>query len=371
MPTYLDKINRREVSIQRFASHLVKEYGFSNLDAAYRAARLILLDAEEITSRTKLNKILTEINKTVAPLTAQSNADITNELDKFGAIEAAFAANTLREFSEEKIKTPAKKKTQEYIQRSIMSLESGTSSIAGVWSEFVDANTDKVTRTIQGQITAGYANGDTTAEIIKRVQTATSGLLKNDIERLVRTGTAHYAQQANNYMRDDNLDVLARELPITTWDSRRSLICTSIEAKYGVNGSISHGWQVGKSPIGYPAYHYGCRTIVRALPKDMTLDGERPAIKGRKGEAAKEAFEAKEEKATVPKYTGRKDEAFKAELIPVKTQLSRFIRDSPIWYQEQLLGVKRARAFRRGELDLSELTDKRLSPLTVEELEIS
>lgn len=359
--SYLDLINRREVSVSQFSTHLLKEYGLANLDEAYRAARLILLDAEEITSRTKLNQILSEINKTVTPMTAASNAAITAQLNAFGAAEAVFAATTLKQFTEQKVKTPAKKKTIDYIEKSIMSLESGTSSVAGVWSEFIKDNTDNLTKTINNQIKTGYANQESTQAIVKRIKASTQGVSTNAIERLVRTGTAHYSQQANNYFIEDNKDLELWEWPITVWDSRRSLICTSIEAEYGKTG-----WPAGKSPIGYPTWHWGCRSIVRALPRGVRPEGLKPAIQGKQGEAASEAFDRKT--APTPKYTGRSDRAFEATQIPVNTQLSKFIRDQPIWYQNQLLGKTKATAFRAGKLDLSDITDKQLKPLTLEQL---
>ena len=68
---------------------------------------------------------------------------------------------------------------------------------------------------------------ETTQQIIKRVKIATDGVSKNSIESLVRTGVHHYAQQARLYTRDDHKEVFegGREIPITTWDSRRSIIC--------------------------------------------------------------------------------------------------------------------------------------------------
>lgn len=365
--TLIDELNRRFLQSESFANYLLKTYGYTNLEDAYKAARLILLDYGDITSITKLNKITAEIARTVTPETEAMFVAMTKELDNFGASEAIWLASTLSEFAPVNLKKPAKQKTIDYINKSIMSLESGSSSIAGTWSEFTKANTDELTRTIVSQVKSGYANGDTTQQIVKRIKTATEGVSKNSIERLVRTGTNHYAQQASLYMRDENVDVIAREIPITTWDSRRSLICTSIEAKYGMSGS--KGWPVGKSPIGYNPYHYGCRTKITFLPKGVELEGTRPAIEGRKGKAAEDAYDRKT--GSPKKYTGRSDQAFKAEQVPVNEKLGRFILDQPIFYQNQLLGKTRAAALRRGDLDLKRLTTNSLKARSLEELNLT
>lgn len=366
--TYLDLINRREVSVSQFSTHLLKEYGLANLDEAYRAARLILLDAEEITSRTKLNQILSEINKTVTPMTTASNAAITAQLNAFGAAEAIFAATTLKQFTEQKVKTPAKRKTIDYIEKSIMSLESGTSSVAGVWSEFIKDNTDNLTKTINNQIKTGYANQESTQSIVKRIKASTQGVSANAIERLVRTGTAHYSQQANNYFIEDNKDLELEEHVFVTFDSRTSDICISVNDRYS-----GKSWPVGESPFGYPPLHPFCRTIIRALPKGVEPEGLRPAIGGKKGDAAEEAFERKKDYAeargsTVVKRTGRSDKAFNVEQIPVKTPFSKFLRDQPYWYVKQTLGKARTDAFLSGKLDLSNLTDRQLKSKTLAQL---
>lgn len=375
----LDKINRRSISIQQFANFLLDEYSYPSLQAAYKVARAVLLDAGEITSRTKLNKILTEINKEVTPIVANSFAGVDKELSALAVAESVAAVELMKEYAPVNIKTPVQKQVKDRVQKALLTLDSGSSQMAGTWASLVKANEERTISNIKAAIQTGVNRGETTASIVKRVKTSLDGVTKNQVETLIRTGVQHVSQQANNAVRDENIDILDREYPITTWDSRRSIICTSLEAKYGVNGSVSHGWPVGKSPVGYPPYHPNCRTIVRALPKGAELEGDRPAIEGKKGDAAKDAFERKEKLADarldrggsgVVKYTGRKDKAFRAELIPVKTPLSKFIKSQPAWYQDKLLGKAKAEAFRAGKIDLSQLTDRQLKPLTVDELDL-
>ena len=54
---------KHEVYLQRLATEMVKKKLFPSLDAAYKAIRLILLDAESITSPPKLAAITREITK--------------------------------------------------------------------------------------------------------------------------------------------------------------------------------------------------------------------------------------------------------------------------------------------------------------------
>ena len=365
--TLLETLNRRDLDIQRLATTLLNDYGYSSLDEAYKSARVILLNAGDITSTTKRNKVLTEINKSIPGITESALAEITAGLTSMALLEANFQAETLTEFSETKVSKPANKLVREYVEKGVMSLESGSIAIAGTWGEISGDYQDAVTDVIKNQVKAGVVNGETTAAIIRRVKLATTGTLRNRISTLVRTGAQHAATQARLAMRDDNLDVIAREIPIVTFDSRTSGICISISEKY------PNGWPAGKSPVGYPAYHPNCRTSISFLPEGVELEGERPAIYGKKGEKAEEAFERKEDYAeargsTVVRYTGRRDKAFEAKQIPVKTPYSRFLAQQPRWYVEQVLGKTKADAFLSGELDLKDLTINGLKPATLDEL---
>lgn len=356
--TFLDYLNRRQLTIDQFANYLIKQYATISLDDAYKAARLILLDAEDITTPTQLNRVIKALSEEIPSV--YNLTQITDELNDFGVAENAWMTSTIATFADVVMKQSAKNKVKSYIEKSLMSLESGTSSIAGTWSEFVKSNEDKTLATIINQVKTGYAKSETTQQIIKRVKIATDGVGKNAIEALVRTGVHHYAQQARLYMRDDHKEVFegGREIPIVTFDSRTSPICISISVKY------KDGWPIGESPIGYNPYHYGCRTTITFLPEGMELEGTRPSIQGKDGKEAEEAFERK----TVKKYTGRQDKAFEAVQIPVNTPYSKFLSEQPRWFVDKVLGKTKAEAFLSGELDLSSLTFKDLRPKSLEEL---
>jgi len=78
--TYLDLANRREVYLSRFASYLRNEYTEKNLDEVYKQVRLMLLDAEEILSRTQLNELTKAIELAVLRIQTQSLNPSLNRL---------------------------------------------------------------------------------------------------------------------------------------------------------------------------------------------------------------------------------------------------------------------------------------------------
>ena len=46
--TYLDRHQRHEIYLQRLASELLNKYAYPNLTQAYKAARLIVLDVDDL-----------------------------------------------------------------------------------------------------------------------------------------------------------------------------------------------------------------------------------------------------------------------------------------------------------------------------------
>ena len=167
-------------------------------------------------------------------------------------------------------------------------------------------------------------------------------------------------------MAADNKSVIAREVPVTTFDNRRSLTCTSIQDKYG-----QKGWLVGESPIGYPPYHYSCRTGIIFLPKGQdSIEGMRAAVSGRKGEQAKEDYEARDSRTDKKvKYRGKRDQnIFNTSQIRSSTTIESWMRRQPRWYVDSALGKTRADLFLRGDLKLNKFTDATGRPLTLAEL---
>ena len=186
-------------------------------------------------------------------------------------------------------------------------------------------------------------------------------------ESIVRTAVNHFGTQGRLAFADGNSDVIEREIPIVTFDSRVSDTCISISANYGQSG-----WPYGKSPVGYPPYHPNCRTQIGFLLKGQTeLFGTRQSVGGRKDGEAEENFDKRQKRSDkVIKYRGKNDKAFKSEQIPANTPIAKFLRDQPRWYVDEVLGKKKATAFLNGELSLGKLTDDDLKPRTVQQLGI-
>lgn len=359
MADYITELNRREVQITRFASYLLKEYAYPSLQDAIKSVRAILFDAEDIKSRTKLTAVEREIKKQLLnPLTAAMD-EIEAEMRAFAIEEASFAANALSEATGETVAVPTQKSIIALATTEYMTLEAASTAVSAPFAAFQKSNIDSTLNHIINQISAGFSKSETVQQMAARVSQVTNGLSKNQIETLVRTGVSFYAQQSRNAMRDENFDIIKREVPIITFDNRTSKICMSIADRY------PEGWKVGQSPIGYPPYHYGCRTVIGYwTTDDVDFDGTRAAVGGVNSKEAEEAAQEGE-----LNRRNRKDkDYFDPRPIPAKTPFAKWLKTQPRWFVEQQLGKQLAADFISGKVNLADITDKNLKPLTLAEI---
>ena len=362
--------NQHEISIQRLATKIYKDDVRPAIERARLDVRLLLLDMEELpTTRVGLNKLSAEIKRIVNDAYGAGWLSATEEMTELAVYEAAFYAGLMtKSFGDaisKPLSVPPDEKIKRYVNTALMSLD-GTSPKTAVWAEFVKDNVGSVGDAYDQQVRAAFVNGETVNQAAKRLKTVTDGILNSRAENLVRTGVQHYAIQSRLAMAADNKGVIAREVPVTAFDNRRSLICTGIQDEYG-----QRGWPAGESPIGYPPYHYSCRTGIIFLPIGQdSLEGMRAAILGRKGEQAKESYEARDSRTDKKvRYRGKRDQnIFNTTPIKATTPVESIMRSQPRWYVESALGKARAKLFLDGDLRLSKFTDVTGRPLTLAEL---
>ena len=247
-----DDLDKHSVYLGRLATQLLRANIFPSYDAAYKAVRLILLDAETIGSPTKLSLVNKAIAKAIEAATTSAWESTTNELTALAVYESSYYAELIGGYAGIRMKTPPQRQVKDWMQKALMALESNQRSRAGTWPEFVAGNQGSFISTVQSLVKRGYINGSTVNEMVRELRPLVDGLIKRDAEALVRTAVAFYSNQGRQQMVSANKDLIAREVPFVTFDNRTSNICRSIDSLY------SEGWPVGESPIGYPPYHFGC-----------------------------------------------------------------------------------------------------------------
>ena len=364
--SYIEETERHQVYIARLATNLLNRHVFPSLTEAAKAARLILLDAENLQNMRQRQQALSRVGADVRRITAAALDEVTAELEDIAVYEAQFSAGLVAAYAGKEVVAPAAEKVKAYLAKAVMDVGTETSPNAGLWSQFVNAQVAENADKFDSVIRAGVQSGETVQEISKKLRMLSEGLLKQHSETLVRTGVQHYTQQASNFMAQENKDVIDREVPIVTFDNRTSQRCIGYAERY-----FPKGWPVGESPIGYPPYHPNCRSRVVAVSAGFDFEsGTKAAVGGQKGEEAADKFEARKERAgEKPTYRGKRDsEIFKAGQIKADTQYGEWLRKQPSWYIESTLGKKKAALFMKGGLPLEKFTDLAGNPLTLAEL---
>lgn len=338
--SYIERINKHSVYLQRVATKLLKDDVYPTLQEAYKAVRLVLLEYGDIDTMTDVNRVNAAIRKAINETATFFEA--TEQLESIAVNEANYTAALLTSTSTAVVTAPSEPKTVRYVSQAIMSLKTGDKVSANIWPKFVQAYKAKMSERYNSIITNAYSESLSTGkmatlnQLTKQMRDLNQGIQRNEAEALFRTGVSHYASQANRLMALDNSDIIDREIPIVTFDNRTSDICISINAKY------PKGWKAGESPIGYPPYHYQCRTVIGYLLEGQTeLDGTR-ATKGASG----------------------------GKQIEANTPFAKWLRTQPKSFVVETLGKKRADLFLDGKLPLANLTDRYLNPLTIDELKL-
>jgi len=374
----VDSLLAHELQLQRVATELLRKGLYPSLDAAYKAIRAILLEAETITSPTKLKATERAITKAVNEALEKGWSEYTKELTAIAIYDASYYAQLIGAGAVT-LKVPGKRSIADYVQSALMSLSSGQVPKVGVWADFVRDNISGYAEQVNNLVKAGYVNNATVQQTARTIKQFSEGLARHQVEALARTGLQHYAQSAREAMIEDNLDIIDREYPIVTFDNRLSSTCRGIAVEY------PNGWEVNKSPVGRPPFHYQCRTTLIVGIKgagDPRIGVKRPAIgsgdnypkdglaKKKYRELPDGTFEEYTDQVK-PKYRGRRDSEngrFNVEQVNANIGFGTWLkRQDPVFVQD-VLGKTRAELFLKGGLPLDRMSDAMGRQLTLAEL---
>lgn len=344
---------KHEVYLQRLATEMVNKKLFPSLDAAFKAIRLILLDAETITSPAKLNAVTREITKAVNEALTSGWDDVTKELEAVAVYDAGWNAAVLGAVADTKLSVPGKKSITDYVAKSLMSLTSGQTPKVGTWAEFVQDNVTGYAAQVNNLVKSGYVNGATVGQMTSAVRQFNEGLGKQQAESLARTGVRHYTEGARDAMAQDNSDIIQSRIYVATFDNRTTVGCASLSGKEYKLSDDSY--------VRVPR-HFNCRSVYIFRLKGQPLpDFDRPAV----GSGPDYPEDAKK----MPKYKGKRDIGkFNLEQVSSKTGFGSWLRDQDEAFVVDTLGAKRAKLFLDGGLPIDRMSDAFGRELTLDEL---
>ncbi|MGB1297273.1 MAG: hypothetical protein ACPG8A_03310 [Psychrobium sp.] len=318
----IDDILARAVRLARLENQGFRSFLAPSLNEALREIRRIINEAGEIESLRQLKKVETAIKKAIY---SQNGFDrLTEELTDLSMIENQFMAQALA-FTD---KAATRELVERLARNTMLVLRQGERYNTGLWIDFIKANLDSQASAVAQIARTGYAQGWTAKEMIARAKTTLDGMITRNADALLRTGYNHFSAVGRQAFAEANKDIIEREYAVVVFDGKTSDTCISINAKY------PNGWKYGSNPIGAPPYHFRCRTTLVYTPKGTGLTGTR---------------------------------ATKTGQVKADMTINEYFKENPSIAREALGGT-RYELWKSGEINLKDLTDNNLQPLTLKEL---
>jgi len=231
-------------------------------------------------------------------------------------------------------------------------------------------------RRISDEIKIGMVQGQTTPEIARRIvgtvalkgKDGVTNISRNNATTIVRTAINSLSNEVRNQFNKANSDIVKKEIYVSVLDGRTTAICKSLDGKI---------FDIGKG--AKPPMHWNCRSL-RVAYLDGGVLGERPS------KPVTERLLVKEyaEKNKLGKITKRNDLPYGSKTsydkfarlrtreltgqVPAKTTYQEWLKRQSKDFQDDTLGVAKAKLFRKGGLTLDKFVNRNGDELTLSEL---
>ncbi|MHB9879104.1 phage minor head protein [Pacificimonas sp. ICDLI1SI03] len=305
------------------------------------AARLALIeergfDTGPATTK-RLEKILEEIRVINQNVYKQVAAQMGDELLGLAAWEAEFQAKALAEV------LPFKYRPNTPTAGTLRAIVNKRPFQGGLLKEWIAGMEEGRARRLREALRIGLVEGESIEQMVRRIRGTkalgySDGIL--DISRrsavaVARTATNHVMTRARDDTYLENDDIVKGWRFLATLDGRTSLICVALSEQDKV-------YPVGKGPM--PPRHMNCRsTTVPELKswRELGFDVDDPE----------------------PDWRASMDGQ-----VPADTTYDTFLKGKPEAFQDEVLGVQRAKLWRDGGVELGKFTDASGRVYTLDQL---
>ncbi len=232
-------------------------------------------------------------------------------------------------------------------------------------------------RRIHSAIQSGMVAGEGMETIARRVvgtqqfsgADGTTEMSRRQVQAITRTAVMHVSNAARSAWLQENSDIIESEYFVATLDSRTTPICRANDGKT---------FPLGKGPV--PPLHFNCRSL-RIAAINGTLVGDRPAKPFVERELLNEYSELNgldtgiKSRSDLPRGTKTDYDAWsrkrKRQMIgpvPASTTYNEWLKSQSHAFQDDTLGVTKAKLFRDGKLPLDKFVNRNGDELTLAQL---
>lgn len=220
-------------------------------------------------------------------------------------------------------------------------------------SGWLDRLSDNDAARVRNAVQTGIVSGQSAAQIARDITDGiTAKRTDAEIRSVVRTAVSHISNASREQFFSENKEIFTEELFVATLDSRTSPICRALD---GQRFAIGEGLR--------PPLHFNCRSVRVAVFSEAL--GERPSNPATESRLLDEfnkenGLDAKTRDKLPHGMKGKFDKFAtkrKREIIgqiPAKTNYEKWLREQSDEFQNEVLGIKRAKLFRDGDLELKD-----------------
>lgn len=343
-PELIEIATRHQVFFERLKTHEANEFDsfLRNMEVDIRN-QLSKRDITEFT-RARLEKQLQHITALINDVYAEYKEAWEQQITETASYEAGFEKRSLdqvvinREFV-----IPSENQLRAAVFENPLSVEGPYQG--ALLDDFFDDMAGKTTQRVTGAIRLGYAQGQTTQQIISRIRgTAarnyTDGLMnlsKRDAEIIARTSLQHVSSRARESVWERNSDIIKKVRIVATLDHRTSVICRTFD---GQEFPINEGPR--------PPFHLQCRTATTAVLDDRFAILERGATRA------------------------ARDEEGKHISIDAQDTYYDWLKRQSTDFQDEVIGKTRGKLLRDGGLSSQRFAElqlgKKFEPITLERM---
>ena len=219
-----------------------------------------------------------------------------------------------------------------------------TDAIRGaLLKKWFDGARQSTINAVQQEITLGFAEGKSIDQMVSSIRGTrglnfSDGILnksRHNLSAITRTAVNQVSNNVRERTYDKNNEVIKGVMYVATLDSRTTVICASFDGQV---------FPINEGPR--PPQHINCRsttTPVLKSWKELGIDlkeappGTRASMNGQ---------------------------------VPAKQTYPQWLAKQNATLQNKVLGVRKGRAFRKGELSIKQMVDQNNRPLTLVELEM-
>jgi len=272
----------------------------------------------------RLNKLLEDIRDKRADTYSVLNDQLSEEMNDFSQYEADFQ---IRLSNNAGVQAAFAMPSNAQL-KAIVTSQPFRGRLLKEWAQGL---AQEEVKRVHDAIRIGMTEGQTTDQIIRRIRGSKKnrfqdGILeisRRDAEAITRTAISHVANRARSEVYGANADIVRKLIYISTLDSRTTSYCIQHDRKV---------YDIGKQPV--IPQHFRCRSIYCPFFEDDE-QGDRASVFGP---------------------------------VPASTDYDTFLRKQSKEFQEDVLGVERARLYRAGKEPVGKFIDRSGKFYTLKEL---